>query len=60
MITVRDITGCPEYAWNFDYIVAKEVGDKYVFRAACANEYSAEAIALEVGDGIVISNKKDE
>ena len=48
----------PTYADNYEYIVAREVGDKFYFYGAYDDNYKANKVAKEI-DGIVFHNIKE-
>lgn len=54
MIKVENI---PDYAENYEFIVAREVGCEYFFWGAWSDREKANEIALELGDASVFKTK---
>lgn len=51
-----DIKGLPDYAMDFEYLVAELVDGEVVFYAVCANGWAADELAATLDCGVVIHN----
>lgn len=50
-----NIQNAPAYAWDYEFIVVRQVDNDYWFYGAYADGFKADAVACEIG-GIIIHN----
>lgn len=50
-----NLINAPEYAYHYEFVVAREVDGDYWFWGAYSDGFKAEQVALEIG-GVVIHN----
>lgn len=50
-----NIQNAPAYAWDYEFIVVRQVDNDYWFYGAYADGFKADAVACEI-DGVIIHN----